>query len=285
MVPPAFTVGSCPAAHDRATVRRTGRIGGWSQALFGKREIRMHQRTRSRLAGLLRAGLAVGLLSAALGVAPAAAQDIRDYRPRPSVVPLARPGQPGFVPPTLMHLDPCGDRVEGRSRNDVEEFWEDVEDEARDAYKDAIRDRRTEQEAELAAAREAAKEAIDEGGNRWDAALAAAAAVRRTDGELAVAGKGAYDAVLAHGGTAIEADDAASWAIQRVSQVPVGWKPKQMIGYDRWCLRSLQEVQINLYRMREYERQRSLSRLYYRPYYPWWYGRHRHYPGFYFRLD
>ncbi len=237
----------------------------------------MRVRTTSCLAGLVRAGLAVGLMLAAPVAAPA--EGIRDYRPRPSMVAYARPGQPGFVPPTLMHLDPCGDRVEGRSRDDVEDFWEEVEDEARDAYKDARRDRLGEREAELAAAREAAKEAIEEGGNRWDAAVAAAAAVRRTGGELALAGKAAYDAVVAQGGSAIEADDAASWAIQRVSQVPVGWKPKQMIGYDRWCLRSLQEVQINIDRKREFERQRRFSRLYYRPFYPWSYRRHRRYPG------
>jgi hypothetical protein len=116
----------------------------------------MRERNPSCLAGLVRVGLAVGLVLvlAAPGAAPA--EGIRDYRPRPSMVAYARPGQPGFVPPTLMHLDPCGDRVEGRSRDDVEEFWEEVEDEARDAYKDALRDRLGNQVAELAAAREAA---------------------------------------------------------------------------------------------------------------------------------
>lgn len=242
----------------------------------------MEQRLIPGLMRLAWTGVAVGVVLAALGSAQAS--NIRDYQPRPSLVPYALPGQAGFVPPTLMHLDPCGDRVEGRSRDDVEEFWEEIEDAARDAYKDAVRDRLAKPEAEVAAAREAAKEAIEEGGNRWDAAVAAAAAVRRTGGELTAAGQAAYEAVISRGGSAREADDAASWAVERASQIPAEWKPKQMIRHDRWCLRSLQEVQISINRRRELERQRRIERLYYDPFYRWPFYRHRPFYGFHWRL-
>ena len=94
---------------------------------------------RKGFLGVVRTLLLLGV-TAAVSIPVAAAYNIRDYRAPPETVPQARPGQPGFIAPTLMHLDPCGDRVEGLSWDDLEDYWEEIEDRAEEAYEDAIDD-------------------------------------------------------------------------------------------------------------------------------------------------
>ncbi len=153
--------------------------------------------------------------------------------------------------PTAMHLDPCGDGIEGRSAKDVKEFWDDVRDELKDAFEDALDDKKSVVEAAQLAAKDAAEAAMDEGGNRWDAAYAAAAAVRHSNGTLYAAGKAAYDAMIAHGGNRIEATDAAAWAIQKVAQIPTKWQVKDMVRHDRHCSRPYQQVMYNIQMQRQ----------------------------------
>lgn len=159
-----------------------------------------------------------------------------------------------------MHLDPCGDAIEGRSAKDVAEFWDDILDQAKDTYEDAVEDGKPVTEAEQLAAKDAAKEAMDEGGNRWDAAHAAAAAVRHSGGTLYAAGKAAHDAMTAHGGTRSEATDAAAWATQKVAQIPVKWQVKDMVRHDRYCTRPYQQVMYNIQIQNQREEQAKQHR-------------------------
>jgi hypothetical protein len=245
-----------------------------------------------RLAGGARLFALAGLVATVIGVPAASAYDIRDYRAAPQTVPQARPGQPGFIPPTLMHLDPCGDRVEGQSWDDLEDYWEEIEDRAEEAYEEAIDDKMSPDQALVFTGRETAEESVEEGGNRWDAALAAAAGVRFNGGSVEVMGKAAYDAIVRYGGGTTEADDAASWAIERLSGVPAEWEDERMIRHDRWCTRSYQEVQINIDRKIDLARRERLytyPRYYYDPFYTgpyigfrfgyprWHYWRHHRY--------
>ncbi len=166
-----------------------------------------------------------------------------------------------FVAPTRMHLDPCGDGLEGRSYSKVKDFWKEVRDDVKDKYKDAIKDGMPVTEAEQHAARKAAKEAVEEDGNRWDAALAAAAAVRYHSGTLNASGMAAYNAIIARGGSQQEATDAAAWTIQRLAQVPTRWTVRNMVRHDRSCSRPPQVVQASLeQRRREREREREQAR-------------------------
>ncbi len=171
--------------------------------------------------------------------------------------PLPRPVTGPVFAPTQMHLDPCGDGLEGRSYSKVKDFWKEVRDDVKDKYKDAIKDGMSVTEAEQHAARKAAKEAVEEDGNRWDAALAAAAAVRFHNGTLNASGMAAYNAIIARGGSQREATDAAAWTIQRLAQVPTSWTVRDIARPDRYCSRPPQVVQANLERQRQREQERK----------------------------
>ncbi len=162
---------------------------------------------------------------------------------------VLQPGQPGFPAPTAMHVDPCGDGVEGAKFKDVKKHWDKVQDKFKDAHKDALNDDLSAEQAQQAAAEAAAKESIKRGGNRWDASLAAAAAIRFYTLVWMASGHAAYNAAIHNGASEREAIDIANWAMQRVYALTMGWTIQLLLTADRACSRPAYMVQQNLMAM------------------------------------
>ncbi len=157
-----------------------------------------------------------------------------------------QPGQPGFPAPTVMHLDPCGDGMEGAKFKDVKKHWKKVQDKFKDAHKDALNDDQSAEQAQQAAAEAAAKESIKRGGNRWDASLAAAAAIRFYTTIWMATGHAAYYSAIQNGASPQEATAIARWAMQRVYPLTMGWTLQMVLAPDRACSRPAYMVQQNL---------------------------------------
>ncbi|MDJ0894483.1 MAG: hypothetical protein QNJ92_05035 [Alphaproteobacteria bacterium] len=157
-----------------------------------------------------------------------------------------QPGQPGFPAPTAMHLDPCGDGVEGAKYKTVKKHWDKVQDKFKDAHKDALNDDLSGEQAQQAAAEAASRESIKRGGNRWDASLAAAAAIRFYTTLWVATGHAAYYSAIRNGASEHEAAAIARWAMQRVYPLTMGWTLQMMLAPDRACSRPAYMVQQNL---------------------------------------